>query len=176
MITSRFTWSIDNELEAWMRQNSTPNMSVLECGSGLSTTILSELDTDFYSLEHNRHFYHNTRQALPWRHRRRVMLAPMQIHPHKEQQLIWYATRVIPPTIDLLLIDGPPGGMRHQARYPALPLLYPHLSPNARIVLHDTDRPDEKEIVTRWLAEFPLSVIYRGNKFVVLQHDYPTHS
>jgi predicted O-methyltransferase YrrM len=59
--------------------------------------------------------------------------------------------------IDLLVIDGPPAYQpgQQEARYPALPVLYPHLSPHCTIILDDANRPGELEIVKRWLAEYP---------------------
>ena len=40
-------------------------------------------------------------------------------------------------------------------RYPALPLLHLHLAEHALILLDDTNRPDERLIAQRWLAEIP---------------------
>ena len=59
----------------------------------------------------------------------------------------------MPGRIDLLVVDGPPGLLRPQARYPALPVLRERLSPGASILLDDTHRADEREIVRRWLDE-----------------------
>jgi predicted O-methyltransferase YrrM len=56
---------------------------------------------------------------------------------------------------DLVVVDGPPGITRSHARYPALPLLSPRLSARALIVVDDCVRSDERDIVTRWQAEYP---------------------
>ena len=81
----------------------------------------------------------------------------------------------VPERIDLLFVDGPPGTTRPQARYPALPVLRPRLAPGALVLLDDTDRPEERAIVRRWvdeidgLEETPLGIargatllVYRG--------------
>lgn len=51
----------------------------------------------------------------------------------------------------LVLVDGPPASTGEHARYPALPVLL-DAKPQAGldIVLDDFDRPDEREIVSRW--------------------------
>jgi hypothetical protein len=71
---------------------------------------------------------------------------------------LWYdvekAKRLAKP-IDLLVVDGPPGNTMALARFPALPLLAPLLSERAIIFLDDFCREHEKEIVDRWLHDFP---------------------
>jgi hypothetical protein len=53
--------------------------------------------------------------------------------------------------VDLLLVDGPPGG-RRLSRYPAVPELSAHLSPGAIVMLDDARRPAEREIARQWSA------------------------
>ncbi|MGC2048962.1 MAG: hypothetical protein WA635_10165, partial [Gallionella sp.] len=59
--------------------------------------------------------------------------------------------------IDLLLVDGPPQakGKTMQARYPAIPLLYGRLSPQAVVFVDDANRETESKMVERWKAEYP---------------------
>jgi len=57
-------------------------------------------------------------------------------------------------SIDLLIIDGPPGKLGRLARYPALPILIDRLSDNAVVLLDDSLRRDESEMVDMWLREF----------------------
>jgi Methyltransferase domain len=76
----------------------------------------------------------------------RVVLAPLEPHPLARDGLKWYAHRALrslPPSIDLPLVDGPPAfeleiGL---SRYPALPALANHLTPDATVLLDDIDRP-----------------------------------
>ena len=56
--------------------------------------------------------------------------------------------------IDLLVVDGPPGNIQSLSRYPALPLLYRHLSDRSIVILDDGHRDDEKKIVALWEKEF----------------------
>ena len=56
--------------------------------------------------------------------------------------------------IDFLIIDGPPSKGSHYARYPAIPLLFDKLSKDAIIILDDSKRKMEQEIVEKWKKEF----------------------
>jgi len=58
------------------------------------------------------------------------------------------------PITDLLIIDGPPNGTQHLARYPALPILFHLLSEDVAVLLDDAFRVDEREIVKLWQKEF----------------------
>ncbi|QRN79239.1 MAG: class I SAM-dependent methyltransferase, partial [Nocardiopsis sp. BM-2018] len=58
--------------------------------------------------------------------------------------------------IGLLFVDGPPQATGAQARYPAVPALLSHCTDDAVIVLDDADRPDERALGDRWIAEHRL--------------------
>ncbi len=59
--------------------------------------------------------------------------------------------------IDFVIVDGPPAGVAEArlSRYPALPALLDKLSATALVVLDDANRAGEREIVEKWLAEYP---------------------
>jgi hypothetical protein len=61
--------------------------------------------------------------------------------------------------VDLLVVDGPAQSVCHHARYPALPVVKPYLSDSYSIILHDIDRPQEREIVDRWRKEISVEFI-----------------
>ena len=67
----------------------------------------------------------------------------------------WYDLGGLPDTgpINVLFVDGPIGTIAPAARFPAFPLLADRLAPGALVVLDDTNRPEEKAIVERWLAQ-----------------------
>ena len=111
-----------------------------------------------YSLEHDADFAERTCQHLQ-RHGLQdwatVILAPLMQGGDGEK---WYDDARLPSklaAIDMLVIDGPPGGGDSTARYPAFPRLRNRLSPNAVIVLDDADRPGERAIVNRWIQLEP---------------------
>jgi predicted O-methyltransferase YrrM len=87
--------------------------------------------------------------------------APLQPLILKEESWEWYnlPLEVVSPqslqTIDLVIVDGPPGMSNPYARYPALPLLWPYLSSQATILVDDADRPGEQAILWQWLQEHP---------------------
>lgn len=71
----------------------------------------------------------------------------------------WYQRDLVEnsvESIDFLFIDGPFGGLCKNSRYPGLPLLKRFFNEDrATIVMHDSKREDEKEIVDIWKRENP---------------------
>ncbi|MEM6284449.1 MAG: class I SAM-dependent methyltransferase [Chloroflexota bacterium] len=88
-----------------------------------------------------------------------VIHAPITRVNAGERALMWYDMDELEalPEIDMLVVDGPAqySTDRRMVRYPALPMLYNKLSPDALIVMDDTLREDERIAAERWLAEFP---------------------
>ncbi len=72
----------------------------------------------------------------------------------------WYDTHAFDKlsNVDFLTIDGPPqqDNPNRMARYPALPVLFDKLNSGAIILMDDTHREDETNIVERWLTEFDI--------------------
>src|SRR5699024_10233468 len=69
----------------------------------------------------------------------------------------WYDPSVLTDLvgISVLFVDGPPEATGRQARYPAVPTLFPHCTEDAVIILDDSVRPDEKAMGERWLTDNP---------------------
>lgn len=63
------------------------------------------------------------------------------------------------PTVDLLVIDGPPRRTGDNARYPALPVLGDRFTAGAVAVLDDADRDDERACLERWARDRPAMVV-----------------
>jgi predicted O-methyltransferase YrrM len=138
---------------------------VLECGSGSSTVVLARClrrlgRGRLVSLEHDPEFARRTQAQL---HLHGVEdLVTLVTAPLVERRtpdgrtFRWYAPTyesALSAPVDLLLVDGPPGSAGPRARYPALPLLAPHLAPTCAVLLDDTDRPDERAIAREWARE-----------------------
>jgi tetratricopeptide (TPR) repeat protein len=118
---------------------------VLECGSGRSTVRLAATGAKVVSLEHDARFAARTRKWLD----ESGLYADVRHAPIVDG---WYdpsAWRDL-DGIGLLLVDGPPGALSPLARAPALPLLAPRLAPGCYVILDDTHRDDEKQIVSFW--------------------------
>lgn len=60
--------------------------------------------------------------------------------------------------IDLMFVDGPPGGTCPYSRYPALPALADRLSSNAEVWMDDTIRQEEKDICADWAQKHGMVV------------------
>ena len=138
--------------------------AILECGSGVSTVVLAracELNGvgRVYSLEHQAVFAERSRSELQ-RHglseHSEILEAPLTPHTLDGREWSWYRLDALPSIkFDMLVIDGPPETTGPLARYPAGPLLFPHLTPGASVFLDDAHRDDEKEAVARWVRERP---------------------
>jgi predicted O-methyltransferase YrrM len=139
---------------------------IVECSSGTSTVVLARTAQmngvgHVYSLEHEPLYAQKTRDELARQGLSAfatVLDAPLREHSLGGSKHRWYDTSGLPDRIDLLVIDGPPKDTQVQARYPAVPVLLSKLSPQARVLLDDADRPDERAAVARWQSESGLAV------------------
>jgi predicted O-methyltransferase YrrM len=140
-----------------------PN-TIVECGSGTSTLLMSYCLKQngqgfILSLDDGEQFADATRRNLrahsveEWA---KVIHAPLREIQLNGKRWQWYDTAFLENvgSVDLLIVDGPRGSLGHMMRYPALPLLFSRLSPRAVVILDDSRRPDEKQIVDAWLKEF----------------------
>lgn len=138
--------------------------TVLECGSGWSTVLiarcLSELgEGRVVALEHEKRFMEHTRRLLGrygGAERATLALAPLADRSLDGRTQPWYgaeAEDAIAGPVDLLLVDGPPGDVAPESRYPAVPLLNDHLAPDAVVVLDDGRREGEARTAGAWERE-----------------------
>ena len=136
---------------------------IVETGSGLSTVWLalaiaqSGRDIKLVSLEHSEAYRQQTQDALASNDVLRfadVRYAPLEVQEIDGESYSWYSSAGYDDLdrIDLLFVDGPPAATGHKARFPAVPRLKDAMVDSALIVLDDTDREDEKEIVEEWIA------------------------
>lgn len=74
-----------------------------------------------------------------------------------DRDFSWYDAAVLADLEDIgvLVIDGPPGTTGPLARFPAVPVLWDRLAPDAVIILDDADREDERAVVHLWLERYP---------------------
>ena len=137
---------------------------VVECGSGLSTVVfayaLRSVGTGrVIALEHDAEYAERTRDLLD-RHGvsewAEVRFAPLQPVMLEGEEWPWYSGDALPDgLIDLLFVDGPPGSVREQSRFPALPMLRDRLAAGGIVVMDDYRRSDERAVVERWMAAYP---------------------
>lgn len=137
---------------------------ILECSSGTSSLILSQCCSlngvgHVYSLENGEEFVRQTAQRIDdfsLTEYCDVIHAPLQDVQLNNKSFQWYALADLPEVkIDMLVVDGPPGFLQKNSRYPALPMLHERLSEHCVIYLDDAAREDEQELVEHWLQEYP---------------------
>jgi predicted O-methyltransferase YrrM len=139
--------------------------TVVECGSGTSTVLiayaLERLGSGrVVALEHDPAQVERTERLLDRHGLQRwatVRHAPLVPHAVGDATFRWYDLAAVPlaDRVDLLFVDGPPGGVQPLARYPAVPLLRNRLGPGAVVLLDDAGRADERAVAERWAAELP---------------------
>ncbi len=135
---------------------------VFELGSGSSTFLFAAAlrangDGRLISVEHEREHARRTAQFLEqadlsaWTE---IVVAPLIERNVGDRVFQWYDLDrhlgTLSEKIDLLFVDGPPGKMQSLSRYPALPILKPHLSPQALIFIDDGGREDETRMIDLW--------------------------
>jgi predicted O-methyltransferase YrrM len=133
---------------------------VLEAGSGTSTVwiayAIERIGGRLVSVDHDRGYAERTRRLLDVHglsgvaEIREAPLCPLTLDGEGFQ---WYDVAAFEglADVDLLVVDGPPGGVGHHARYPAVRVLEQRLSPVATVVLDDADRAGEQHAIQRWL-------------------------
>jgi len=135
---------------------------IVECSSGLTTLVLArccQLNGQGWviSLENGEEYAEKTRQQLKefgLEDYAQVLYAPLE-KVSLDRDYDWYSlAELAEVSIDMLVIDGPPGFIQKNSRYPALPLLFEKFSKQAIVFLDDAARGDEKELVAQWQAEF----------------------
>lgn len=138
--------------------------NILECSCGVSTIVLAQRlklngKGHVFSLEHDPLFADKTKQELQ-RHNlldwATIITAPLVKYSIGGGEHFWYSLDLLPKhiSVDMIVIDGPPAHIGKLARYPAGPLLFHRLKNGGIIALDDSDRDDEKEVVSKWLHEF----------------------
>lgn len=135
---------------------------VVELGSGHSSVIIAQRLAHnghgrLTSVDHLEPFADRTRGWLRDRDLSgvaEVIHAPIADHEIAGKTYPWYSmdalAEALPDRIDLLVVDGPPGKLGPDARWPALPLLEDRLAPDAVILLDDGDRGEETRIAYSW--------------------------
>jgi predicted O-methyltransferase YrrM len=165
----------------WIERNK-PS-ALVELGSGASTAIIaaqlrSLKSGHLYTVENGESYARETRElieGLGLADRATVIHAPLEQQSVGGRTHTWYANEALaslPDEIDLLIVDGPFGKSDRLSRYPALPLLYPRLTPGAVIFLDDARRSEERAVMRMWSSEYPAfrhSLVESSNGLGVLE-------
>jgi hypothetical protein len=148
--------------------------TILECGSGVSTLMLAAACREsgkgrILSLEHQQEYASDLRDIVTsyaLQEFATIIDAPLVGTPVNGHDYQWYSLdNLVECDIDMMVIDGPPGRLQKNSRYPALPVMAGRMSPACNIFLDDAARQDEREIVRLWVQEIPgLSSTYIDNE------------
>jgi predicted O-methyltransferase YrrM len=135
---------------------------ILELGSGSSTVLFAAAlrangAGRVISVEHDAaHARHTTEllEQADLSDRVELLHAPLAEVRVNGRAFQWYdlgrRLQSLGEKIDFLFVDGPPGKVQSLSRYPALPVLMPHLSPRALVFVDDGAREDETQMVAMW--------------------------
>jgi hypothetical protein len=127
--------------------------AILECGSGLTTLLMGVVAArrgiELHTLEHNPAWHARVTESLRSTNASTTMvhLAPLRDRGDCE----WYDAPLssIPDNITLVVCDGPPESTRG-GRRGLLPAVREKLARNFSILLDDTSRSAERELVRIW--------------------------
>ena len=144
---------------------------IVDVGSGLSTVweglALESLGAGrVVAVDHDKDFGAAT-QALLERQglgdRAEVRYAPLTPQRTGDRDVVWYDAAALDGLHDIgvVVVDGPPGTTGPLARFPALPLLWDRLAPDAVIILDDANREDERAVVDLWVELYPELTVER---------------
>ncbi|MCB9283048.1 MAG: class I SAM-dependent methyltransferase [Lewinellaceae bacterium] len=149
--------------------------TVVEFGSGISTIILASLfqknkiEGKIISIDHDAGWLgilKSLAEAMGTSAYIHFVHAPLAPSKLALNGLDWYdiqssaIEKLLGGTrVDALLVDGPYAYKKalRLARYPALPFIEPFLAENCSILLDDTNRRGEKQILKRWAGDYRLS-------------------
>lgn len=138
---------------------------IVELGSGVSTVLIGYVleeqgEGRLVSFDDNEWYWRETEHDIRSHGLTDVVevrLAPLKEVSFRGQTWLWYDPGAFSDLrdIDLLIVDGPPGGYQELSRYPALPVLFDSLTEGALVILDDSKRTDEQKILGLWTSEFP---------------------
>lgn len=177
-----WTASADLLVELVDRFVETRPATVVEGGSGVSTVVLAlaarehGIESRIVALEHDPDWAETTRRLLA-RHGvaeyAEVRVAPLGPTSLPDHHTPWYDESALADLseVGLVLVDGPPEGTGPRARYPMVPLLRDRLAQRCTILVDDTARPGDADVVDRWrplLPDFELATLHLDKGAAVL--------
>jgi len=143
--------------------------TIVECGAGLSTVLIGKLlkqlgGGHIYSLEDDERWHAVMSAAIAKEGLAEyITLLYSPLEKNSESGELWYGqaatqqilTRV--GEIDLLVVDGPKSNAP-LSRMPALPIFVTKLNSKSLIVLDDSKRENEQQVLKQWRERFNLDI------------------
>ena len=173
-------WALGADALLWIlrRIDADSAAAVVELGPGVSTVILCSCRPRIKSVgvEHGDQYVAQLTAEIASHgiKNHELLHAPLVTQGYEGTTVEWYDPAVLermPKQIDLLIVDGPPNWDGGQNRSLAWPLLRDRLSPGAFVLVDDTQRRAERDMVDSWVGEGGLTQIHDGGTFTVLAVD-----
>lgn len=150
---------------------------VVEFGSGASTLVIADALSQngigkLFSIEHSDVYGAQTLSQLQQNHLQdwvELRIGALEswdaahLNPEDASKpSLWYPTFLLKDieNIDLIWVDGPPGGTCMYSRYPALPALSTQLSNSVEVWMDDTVRKEERNICESWAKDYGFNLQY----------------
>lgn len=132
---------------------------VVELGSGASTLVIARAlemagGGRLHSYDQHGDFVAATRRWLGEHGLAADMRAAPLGPPPAGWPGLWYELVAVPPSIDLLVIDGPQWTLHPMVRG-AAESLFGRIAPRGTVILDDAARPGERLIARRWKRDWP---------------------
>lgn len=172
-------WALGADAIAWLlREMHTRNSHVVvELGPGTSSIVLASsaaMDLKMVGIEHDQRFLDTVSKqlALSGLDTYRLEHIPLKARTHGQRTVQWYDDQILdamPDQIDVLIVDGPPNWSGTGNRSPAWGALGEKMDDGALILVDDTHRPDERDMVGRWIAGGDLQLLHDGDTFMALE-------
>jgi len=157
--------------------------TIVEFGSGTSTLRLSRdlPDATILSIEGDLRYLEETRKMLDALGGSAVVELshrPVRWQQHGVGCFLSYESGPFPPSVDGVLIDGPPIQTR-RGREACLYQVFHASHPGTRFYLDDYERPPEQQIVRNWRRAYPNALVQRptfesGHRIAVLERTAAT--
>jgi len=177
-------WSLDSFLGRFLMQHlmeAHPKV-IVELGSGSSTILIAKAmktlghEHEHLAIDHDKRFLNITKQLAEANHvSDGIQFFECPLAELEGSENSWYQNvvdKIADKKIDLLIVDGPPAVTQPWARYPALPQLHEHLSPQCVVILDDAVREGERKIAKQWCElypEFQLEFLNRAHGAAILR-------
>lgn len=143
--------------------------TIVECGAGLSTVLIGKLlkqlgGGHIYSLEDDERWHAAMSAAVAKEGLAEyITLIYAPLEKNFESGELWYdraaAQQILDSVdhIDLLVVDGPKS-LTPLSRMPALPTFVSRLNDDSLIVLDDSKREGERQVLRKWKEQFNLDI------------------
>ena len=165
------TWTAGSDLLLYLYRlaRALAPTHVLECGSGVSSAVMALAlpeGSHATTLENDPEFAAKSRlwaDDLSVADKVTVVDAPLRDVEIDGEVFPWYSLEGLGDfsDVELLIVDGPWGGLRERARQPALPMLRERLTSDVVVVIDDADRDDEAAIIESWQQLLPDHLLHR---------------